>query len=68
MESEISNLDSQIQMQRESVEVKDAEMKKIREQIEQAKLRFSQETLQNNELLIRCLHILWFLDRTLSVC
>ncbi|XP_051238323.1 structural maintenance of chromosomes protein 1B [Dicentrarchus labrax] len=35
MESELANLDSQIQMQQESVEVKDAEMRKIRDQIDQ---------------------------------
>ena len=35
MESELANLDSQIQMQQESVEAKDAEMKKIRDQIDQ---------------------------------
>ncbi|XP_045892216.1 structural maintenance of chromosomes protein 1B [Micropterus dolomieu] len=35
MESELANLDSQIQMQQESVEAKDAEMRKIREQIDQ---------------------------------
>ncbi|XP_040894537.1 structural maintenance of chromosomes protein 1B [Toxotes jaculatrix] len=34
MESELANLDSQIQMQRESVEAKDAEMKNIRGQID----------------------------------
>lgn len=35
MESEKANLDYQIQMQQECVELKDAEMKKTREQIEQ---------------------------------
>ncbi|KAM7002632.1 structural maintenance of chromosomes protein 1B [Tautogolabrus adspersus] len=35
MESELANLDSQIQMQQESVEAKDAQMKKIRDQIDQ---------------------------------
>lgn len=35
MESELANLDSQIRMQQESVEAKNAEMKKIRDQIEQ---------------------------------
>lgn len=35
MESELANLDSQIQMQQESVEAKDAEMKKIRDQVDQ---------------------------------
>ncbi|XP_073327965.1 structural maintenance of chromosomes protein 1B [Pagrus major] len=35
MESESANLESQIQMQQESVEAKDAEMRKIREQIHQ---------------------------------
>ncbi|XP_060892004.1 structural maintenance of chromosomes protein 1B [Labrus mixtus] len=35
MESEIANLDSQIQMQQESVDAKDAQMKKIRDQIDQ---------------------------------
>ncbi|XP_070763568.1 structural maintenance of chromosomes protein 1B [Enoplosus armatus] len=35
MESELANLDSQIQMQQESVEEKDAEMRKIRDQIDQ---------------------------------
>ncbi|XP_068579160.1 structural maintenance of chromosomes protein 1B isoform X2 [Cebidichthys violaceus] len=35
MESEVANLDSQIQMQQESVEAKEAEMKKIRDQIDQ---------------------------------
>ncbi|TKS73919.1 Structural maintenance of chromosomes protein 1B [Collichthys lucidus] len=35
MESELANLDSQIRMQQESVEAKDAEMKTIRDQINQ---------------------------------
>ncbi|XP_032378601.1 structural maintenance of chromosomes protein 1B [Etheostoma spectabile] len=35
MESEFANLDSQIQMQQQSVEIKDAEMRKIRDQINQ---------------------------------
>lgn len=35
MESELANLSSQIQMQQEGVEVKDAEMKKIRDRIDQ---------------------------------
>ncbi|XP_041651704.1 structural maintenance of chromosomes protein 1B isoform X2 [Cheilinus undulatus] len=35
LESELANLDSQIQMQHESVEAKDAEMSKIRQQINQ---------------------------------
>ncbi|KAG7221093.1 hypothetical protein INR49_017534, partial [Caranx melampygus] len=35
MESELANLDTQIQMQQEAVEAKDAEMKKIRNQIDQ---------------------------------
>lgn len=35
MESEKANVDSQIQMQQECVELKDTEMKKMREQIEQ---------------------------------
>uniref|UniRef100_A0A8D0A7S4 Structural maintenance of chromosomes protein 1B-like n=1 Tax=Sander lucioperca TaxID=283035 RepID=A0A8D0A7S4_SANLU len=35
MESELANLDSQIQMQQESVEAKDTEMRKIRDQINQ---------------------------------
>ncbi|XP_037624678.1 structural maintenance of chromosomes protein 1B [Sebastes umbrosus] len=35
MESELANLDSQIQMQLEDVEVKDAKMRKIRDQIDQ---------------------------------
>ncbi|XP_034735196.1 structural maintenance of chromosomes protein 1B [Etheostoma cragini] len=35
MESEFANLDSQIQMQQQSVEAKDAEMRKIRDQINQ---------------------------------
>ncbi|KAF3855223.1 hypothetical protein F7725_023278 [Dissostichus mawsoni] len=35
MESELANLDCQIQMQQESVETKDAEMRKIREQVHQ---------------------------------
>ncbi|XP_059191637.1 structural maintenance of chromosomes protein 1B [Centropristis striata] len=35
MQSEIANLDSQIQMQQESVEAKDTKIKKIRNQIEQ---------------------------------
>ncbi|XP_044213194.1 structural maintenance of chromosomes protein 1B isoform X1 [Thunnus albacares] len=34
MESEMANLESQIQMQQESVETKDAEMRKIRDQID----------------------------------
>ncbi len=38
MESELANLDSQIQMQQESVEAKDAEMRKIREQVDQVLL------------------------------
>lgn len=33
MESELANLDSQIQMQQESVEAKEAEMRTIRDQI-----------------------------------
>lgn len=45
MESERANLDSQIQMQQESVEIKDAEMKKMREEIEQVKLRFSENSV-----------------------
>lgn len=44
MESERANLDCQIQMQQESVKIKEAEMKKIREEIEQVKLRFSQNS------------------------
>lgn len=42
MESERANLACQIQIQKESVEIKDAEMKKIREQIEQVKVRFTE--------------------------
>lgn len=38
MESELANLDSQIQMQQESVEAKDEEMRKIRDQINQVPL------------------------------
>lgn len=38
MESELANLDSQIQMQQESVEAKDAEMRKIKDQIDQVLL------------------------------
>lgn len=38
MESELANLDSQIQMQQESVEAKDTEMRKIRDQINQVTL------------------------------
>lgn len=45
MESERANLDCQIQMQKESVEIKEAEMKKIREQIEQVKLRFGENSV-----------------------
>lgn len=40
MESELANLDSQIYMQQESVEAKDAKMRKIREQIDQVLLSF----------------------------
>lgn len=42
MESERANLEYQIQMQQECVDVKDAEMKKMREQIEQVKLRLTE--------------------------
>lgn len=35
MESELANLDSQILMQQESIEAKDAAMMKIRDQIDQ---------------------------------
>lgn len=52
MESERANLDSQIQMQQESVELKDAEMKRIREQIEQVKLRFSENSVPTRDELI----------------
>lgn len=38
MESELTNLDTQIQMQQEDVEAKDAEMKNIRNQIDQVLL------------------------------
>lgn len=38
MESESANLESQIQMQQEGVEAKDAEMRRIREQIHQVLL------------------------------
>lgn len=38
MESESANLESEIQMQQEGVEAKDAEMRKIREQIHQVLL------------------------------
>lgn len=38
MESELANLDSQIQMQQESVEAKEAEMKTIRDQIDKVLL------------------------------
>lgn len=38
MESEKANVDYQIQMQQECVELKDTEMKKMREQIEQVTL------------------------------
>lgn len=38
LNSELANLDSQIQMQQESVEAKDAGIKKIRDQIEQVLL------------------------------
>lgn len=41
MESELANLDSQIQMQQESVEAKDAEMRKIREQIDQVMFQYA---------------------------
>lgn len=35
MHSELANLDSQILMQQEGVEAKDAEMRKLRDQIDQ---------------------------------
>lgn len=38
MDSELANLDSLVQMQQESVEAKDAEMRKIRDQIDQVVL------------------------------
>lgn len=38
MDSELANLDSQVQMQQESVEAKDAEMRRIRDQIDQVVL------------------------------
>lgn len=38
MESELANLESQIQMQKESVEAKDEQMKRIRGQINQVRL------------------------------
>lgn len=38
MDSELANLDSQIQMQQESVEAKDTEMRKIRDQLNQVVL------------------------------
>lgn len=37
MESELSKLDSQIQIQQDSVEAKDEEMRRIRDQINQVK-------------------------------
>ncbi len=38
MESELANLESQMQMQQASVEAKDEEMRKVREQIDQVLL------------------------------
>lgn len=38
MDSELANLDSLVQMQQESVEAKDAEMRRIRDQIDQVVL------------------------------
>jgi len=40
MESELANLDYQIQMQQESLEAKNEEMKKIRHQIDQVLLSY----------------------------
>lgn len=50
MESERANLDCQIRMQQESMEIKDAEMKKLREQIEQVKPRFSENASSNKRV------------------
>lgn len=38
MDSELANLESQMQMQQDSVEAKDAEMRKLRDQIAQVVL------------------------------
>ena len=64
MESELANLDSEIQMQQESVEVKDAEMRKISDQIHQVLLYrgFGPEPLAYN------LHGQWVKKRQKCKC